>query len=167
MRTTLTSVFLFSAVACAACGGGDGGRNRGGSNAGQAAQAGRPVDGARGEARDDAQDRKVEATTGWEKLGERNVDGKADRDTIAVGRAEGRFSAIQIKVEQSALEMYDVLVTFGDGTTFSPPTRLVFRNGETSRVVDLPGAKRVIKKVEFKYGNLPGGGRAQIELWGK
>jgi hypothetical protein len=110
---------------------------------------------------------KVEANTNWEKLGERWVDGKVDRDTIAVGRAEGKFTAIQIKVEQSALEMFDVVVTFGDGSTWSPPTRLTFSKDSSSRVIDLPGDKRIIKKVDFKYGNLPGGGRAQVELWGR
>jgi len=151
-----------------ACGGGGGRHNHAAEphHNGGGPGSGR-VDGARGEARDDARDKHVEATTNWEKLGERNVDGKVDRDTIAVGRADGRFSAIQIKVEHSALEMFDVVVHFGDGTSFSPPTRLVFRNGETSRVIDLPGDKRVIKKIDFKYGNLPGGGRAQVELWGK
>jgi len=123
--------------------------------------------GAGGEHRDDKNDKRVEATTGWEKLGERTVNGKADRDTITVGRKEGRFRAIQIKVEHSALEMFDVLVTFGDGTTFSPPTRLVFNNGDISKVIDLPGDKRVIQKVDFNYGNLPGGGNAQVELWAK
>lgn len=63
--------------------------------------------------------------------------------------------------------MFDVLVTFGDGTTFSPPTRLLFRNGDISKIIDLPGDKRVIQKVDFKYGNLPGGGNAQVELWAK
>ena len=119
------------------------------------------------ERRDDARDKKVEAATNWDKLGERMVDGKGDKDTIAVGRGDGRFSAIQLKVEQSALELLDVVVTFGDGSTFSPPTRLVFGNGTTSRVIDLPGDKRVIKKVDFKYANLPKGGRAQIELWAR
>lgn len=130
------------------------------------APIGGPVDGRGGERRDDARDKKVEAATGWEKLGERTVDGKMDHDTIHVGRAEGRFSAIQLKVEHSALELFDVVVTFGDNTSFSPTTRLVFANGQTSRVIDLPGDKRVIRKVDFKYGNLPGGGRAQLELWG-
>lgn len=120
-----------------------------------------------GEHRDDKNDKRVEAMTGWEKLGERTVNGKVDHDTIAVGSKEGRFRAIQIKVEHSALEMFDVLVTFGDGTTFSPPTRLVFHNGDISKVIDLPGDKRVIQKVDFKYGNLPGGGNAQVELWAK
>jgi hypothetical protein len=33
-------------------------------------------------------------------------------------------------------------------------------------VIDLPGGARVIRRVEFRYGNLPGGGRARVELWG-
>ena len=65
-----------------------------------------------------------------------------------------------------ALELYDVRVVFGDGSTYSPATRLVFAPGSTSRVIDLPGGARVIRRVEFRYGNLPGGGRAQVEVWG-
>jgi len=103
----------------------------------------------------------------WDKLGERTVDGKADKDTIVVGRDDGRFKTIQLKVDGSALEMYDVLVTFGDGSSFSPPTRLKFDKGTTSRAIDLPGATRTIKKIDFKYGNLPGGGRAHVELWAR
>lgn len=124
---------------------------------------GRPPEGVR----DDARDRKTEQGTRWEKLGERMVDGKMDRDTIAVGRDDGRFKTIQLKVEGSSLEMFDVVITFGDGSTFSPATRLRFGNGTASRDIDLPGDKRGIKKVELKYGNLPGGGRAQVELWAR
>ena len=123
--------------------------------------------GAGGEHRDDKGDKRIEATTGWEKLGERTVNGKADHDTITVGSKEGRFKAIQIKVEHSAVEMFDVVVTFADGTTFSPPTRLVFHNGDLSKVIDLPGDKRTIQKVDFKYGNVPGGGNGTVELWAK
>ena len=106
------------------------------------------------------------AYAGWERLGERWVNGRADRDIVHVGRKEGRFHKIQIVVESSALEMFDVLVVFGDGSTYSPPTRLVFEPNTTSRVIDLPGDARVIRRVEFRYGNLPGGGRAQVEVWG-
>ena len=108
-----------------------------------------------------------EVAGGWEKLGAREVDGKGDHDTIAVGRDDGRFNAIQIQVDGSKLEMFEIKVTFGDGQKFEPTTRLVFDKDTKSRVIDLPGDKRVIKKVEFKYGNLPGGGRAKVELWAK
>ena len=112
-------------------------------------------------------DARHEVAGGWEKLGAREVDGKVDRDVIAVGRDDGRFKAIQIQVDGSALEMFEIKVTFGDGQTFEPKTRLVFDKNSRSRNIDLPGDKRVIKKVEFRYGNLPGGGRARVELWGQ
>ena len=107
----------------------------------------------------------VESRGDWIMLGERTVDGVRDRDVIAVGAREGRYRRIMIVVEHSALEMFDVVVTFGDGTRFSPTTRHVFSANTRSHVIDLPGDARVIRSVEFRYGNLPGGGRAKAELW--
>jgi hypothetical protein len=104
---------------------------------------------------------------GWIKLGDRTVDGRRDRDVIPVGRREGAFRRIMIVVENSAVEMHDVVVNFGDGSHFSPATRLVFGANTRSGVIDLPGSERVIRSVEFRYGNLPGGGRADVELWAR
>jgi hypothetical protein len=101
----------------------------------------------------------------WIKLGERSVDGTRDRDVIPVGAREGSYRRIMIVVEESALEMYDLDVTFTDGTVFSPRTRHVFAPNTRSHIIDLPGANRTIRAVAFRYGNLPGGGRARAELW--
>jgi hypothetical protein len=101
----------------------------------------------------------------WNKLGERWVDGSHDRDVIPVGVHDRAYRRIMIVVEHSALEMDDVVVYFGDGTSFSPATRHVFAANTRSHVIDLPGTRRTIRSVEFRYGNLPGGGRAQAELW--
>jgi hypothetical protein len=124
----------------------------------------------RAERRDDARDAYIEDVTGWEKLGERTVHGgprRGDRDVIVVGRDDGTFTRLMLKVEHSALELYDVKIVFGDGSTWSPDTRLIFGRGARSRVIDLPGGARVVRKVEFVYRNLRGGGRAQMELWGR
>ncbi len=120
----------------------------------------------RAERHDGVHDARVEAMTGWDKLGERWIQGGVDRDVIEVGRADGRFTTIKLKAEHSALELFDAVVVFGDGTSFSPDTRLTVGQGSWSRDIDLPGGNRVIKRVEFRYGNLPGGGRAQLELRG-
>lgn len=101
----------------------------------------------------------------WNKLGERWVEGNRDRDVIPVGARDGSYRRIMIVVEHSALEMHDVTIHFADGSSFSPPTRHVFAANTRSHVIDLPGARRNIRSVEFHYGNLPGGGRAQAELW--
>jgi hypothetical protein len=101
----------------------------------------------------------------WNKLGERWVDGTRDRDVIPVGERYGAYRRIMIVVEHSALEMNGVVVNFDDGTAFAPPTRHIFAANTRSHVIDLPGTRRNIRSVEFRYGNLPGGGRAQAELW--
>ena len=103
----------------------------------------------------------------WEKLGAREVDGKADHDQIAVGRDDGQFQSMQIQVDGSSVEIWDIKVTFGNGEVFEPKVKAVFDKNSRSRVIDFPGNKRNIKKVEFRYGNLPGGGKAKIELWAK
>jgi len=100
----------------------------------------------------------------WVRLGERTVDGKRDRDVITVGAREGTYRRIMIVVERDPLEMFDVVVTFGDGTQFAPRTRAVFNPETRSHVIDLPGGRRVIRTVEFHYGNLTGG-HAVAELW--
>jgi hypothetical protein len=108
---------------------------------------------------------RADSRADWNKLGERWVDGTRDRDVIPVGARAGAYRRIMLVVEHSALEMHDVVVTFDDGTAFSPPTRHVFAANTRSHVIDLPGTRRNIRSVEFRYGNLPGGGRAQAELW--
>jgi hypothetical protein len=119
----------------------------------------------RTERREERHEVVLEPRGDWVKLGERWVDGAHDRDVIPVGAREGRYRRIRIVVERSPLEMYDVVITFGDGTPFSPQTRHVFGADTHSHVIDLPGGERVIRSVEFRYGNVPGGGRALAELW--
>jgi hypothetical protein len=109
--------------------------------------------------------RNVTPPPDWQNLGERRVDGSHDHDTIVVGGGEGPFSAIQVRVKRSALVMHDIKVTFGNGEVFSPNVRLVFDENTRSRIIDLPGARRNIKRVDFRYTDLPHGGDAAVQLW--
>jgi hypothetical protein len=102
---------------------------------------------------------------GWTKLGEREVNGKVDKDRIEVGRYEGKFSKLSIVVENSDLELLDLEVTFANGKPFHPQVRHVFKEGARSRVIDLPGDDRMIKSIELKYKNVRGGGNANVEVW--
>ncbi|MCA9679000.1 MAG: hypothetical protein KC464_28475, partial [Myxococcales bacterium] len=103
---------------------------------------------------------------GWDKLGEARVQGKNDRDTIKIGRDDGRFTKLTFAVEDGDIEVYDVVVTFGNGETFSPETRLTFREGSRTRAIDLPGDKRFIKKIDFHYGKLARRGKATVVVYG-
>ncbi|MBP9086569.1 MAG: hypothetical protein KBG15_10660 [Kofleriaceae bacterium] len=104
---------------------------------------------------------------GWVMLGESTVDGRVDRDKVKVGNAAGTFSRLTFVVLDSDLEMDDVAVNFvGGGKGFSPNVRQAFRENTRTRVIDLPGAARSIASVQFRYRNLPGGGRARVQVWG-
>lgn len=103
---------------------------------------------------------------GWVKLGERAVNGRADRDTITVGRDDGKFTKLTLVVERSEIELLDMEVIFANGEKFSPGVKHYFRESSRSRVIDLPGNERIIRSINLRYRNLPGGGSATVEVWG-
>jgi hypothetical protein len=108
------------------------------------------------------------ALEGWTPLGSRTVAFRADRDVIAAA-GDGRFRQVRFVVDEGDLEMFDVQIVFGNGEAYSPATRLVFRENTRSRVLDLPGAVRVIRRIEFRYRSLAGGGegRAVVHVYGR
>jgi len=104
----------------------------------------------------------------WEKLGSRRVNPRAGKDTIEVTAKEGTFNAIRLDVEGGDIVLYNIKVVFENGEPFSPETRVHFKEGSLSRVIDLPGQARLIRKVEFAYeGIREGKGRAHIHLFGR
>ncbi len=103
----------------------------------------------------------------WELLGRREVDFQLDHDVIQVGRIQGRFRELRFVVQGGAIEMYDLRVVLGDGDQFRPPTRFVFDEGE-GRTLELPGDRRVVRRVEFVYRSLRAAGRrAIVSLYGR
>lgn len=113
-----------------------------------------------------ASDDRHGVSAGWESLGRRTVDGRHDRDSMFAAR-QGKFDQLMFRVSRSDVAIRDVVVVFGNGTTFSPGTQLVFDQGSNSRVIDLPGDTRTIQRIDFRYGNLPGSGRADVEVFGR
>jgi hypothetical protein len=103
--------------------------------------------------------------SGWERLGSREVDYGRDRDTIDVGRSEGRFQQLQIRVKGAPIEISDMVVTFGNDQTFNPNLRHRFDEGSGSRNIDLPGERRTIKRIDFAYRSIDrreGKGRVEV-----
>jgi hypothetical protein len=104
--------------------------------------------------------------TGWIKLGERTVNGKIDRDSIVVGRSEGKFTKLTLAVDGSDLELLSFVVTFANGQKFSPAVKHHFKEGARTRVIDLPGDERIIQRIDFTYKNVRDGkGNAHLEVW--
>ncbi len=105
--------------------------------------------------------------TGWTLLGSQTVEGRKDKDTYVIGRKAGRFDRLTIVVKDSELEMLDFVVVFENGQKFEPKVKHTFRENERTRAIDLPGNERYIKQINVKYANLPGGGKARVEIYGR
>ena len=104
----------------------------------------------------------------WEHLGTRKVDFKLDRDVIPVGVRDGRFKKLKIKVTGGALNLHKMVVHYGNGSVDNIPLRHQFTRRSGSRVIDLKGNKRVIKKVVFVYDSKNYSRRkARVHLYGK
>ncbi|MCB1045056.1 MAG: hypothetical protein KDC35_19090 [Acidobacteria bacterium] len=105
----------------------------------------------------------------WEKLGARTVKMHAEFDTITVGAHDGTFDKIKIKVRKNGIQFLDVKVHFANGSVQDVALKDFIAAGSESRVIDLVGDDRTIKKVVFKYKsnkkNLKG--KAIVELWGR
>lgn len=104
----------------------------------------------------------------WELLGRQEVNFKGDRDQIDVGRKEGKFRQIQIRVDGAPVEIDNMRVTFGNDETFSPKLKYRFDEESKSRIIDLPGERRTIKRIDFNYRS-PNRreGKARVEVYAR
>lgn len=101
-------------------------------------------------------------------LGERAVDFRAEHDAIGVGGYDGWFRAFSFEVERNNIELFDMVIIYGDGQRERIGTRLIFDAGTRSRVINLDGGKRRIRSIEFSYKTIGSWleGRARIRVYG-
>jgi hypothetical protein len=110
----------------------------------------------------------AERADNWELLGSRTVTDKIDRDTIVVTAKEGTFTKLQVRVRLAAVQFRSMKVSFANGETQNVELKDVIRPGKASRVIDLPGAARVIRSVEFVYDAQTLGRKgALVKLFGR
>jgi len=87
----------------------------------------------------------------WITLGSRKVNFGLDKDVIEVTYHEGTFTAIKLEVTDGALNMHRCVIHFENGTQQEVELRYTFAKGSESRVIDLNGNRRFIKKIVFWY----------------
>lgn len=104
----------------------------------------------------------------WEKLGVRVVNYQVDRDEIPVTLAEGTFNSLKLIVNRSPVNLHRFVIHFSNGGRQEVLIRKNIPKGGETRVIDLKGGNRGVKKVVFWYDtkNLARG-RAVVELWGR
>lgn len=101
-------------------------------------------------------------------LGEQEVDFKVDHDTIAVRDYQGSFGSLFFVVEKNDIELFNLVIDFGNGEKQSVNTRLVFNEGSRSRLIDLNGRDRRIKSIQFTYKTVGTWqeGKARVVVYG-
>jgi hypothetical protein len=87
----------------------------------------------------------------WKRLGQKMVDHKAERDEIDVGKDEGLFKSIKIEVRGADVHFINVRVVYANGNDQEIELRNEIRAGGETRVIDLDGRNRAIRKVVFVY----------------
>jgi hypothetical protein len=88
----------------------------------------------------------------WVELGcqQVNLIG-ADRDSIRVGRREGRFKAIRLHARGADVEVLDLKVFYAGGQPDDIRVQHFLRAGERTRPLDLRGWERAIERVDLVY----------------
>lgn len=102
-----------------------------------------------------------EQQTSWQPLGSAFVDGRRDRETIVVGRDEGRFRQLMLSTNTD-IGIHNVTVTFLNGETVTLPLRAAV--GGNGMVFDLPGDARGIREVSFSASQRGPGMNARVDL---
>jgi len=102
----------------------------------------------------------------WVYLGSRHVDGHRDHDVIQVGRRDGEFRAVQLRVSGGAVDFHRVVVHFGNGTSEEIAFRERIPGGSRTRPIDLPGERRVIRSVELWYSKESWHRMPKVEVYG-
>lgn len=99
--------------------------------------------------------RKAVVKEKWEELGCKSVGLLGGRDVIKVGRREGRFKAIKLKVSGNAVHIMDLTVNYARGGSDELRVRSEIREGGETRALDLKGGERAIDSIDLLYRAKP------------
>lgn len=108
------------------------------------------------------------AAQSWANLGSSKVHGSADHDEIWVTGMKGDFTAIKLMVENEGIQFDRVVVHFANGGQEEMILRDFIPAGGETRVMDLPGRDRFIRKVDFYYkSNAATKRKGKVSLYGR
>jgi hypothetical protein len=111
---------------------------------------------------------KKETNATWKFIGDKTVSFGVDRDVVHTGNINDEFRQLKLKVTDGPLKIYDMKVHFDNGDVQDVQLRSLIRKGGESRVIDLDGGLRRLKKIEFWYETKGfARGRARVAVWGK
>ncbi|MCB9188618.1 MAG: DUF2541 family protein [Flavobacteriales bacterium] len=105
---------------------------------------------------------------GWDNLGSKTVNMKADTDHLLVTAYEGAFTKVKFHVSKAPIHVKSMTIIFANGEIQHFEINKDFPEGSNSKTFDLPGNKRVIQQIKFQYSTIDNGnGKAVVTAFGK
>lgn len=104
----------------------------------------------------------------WRIIGTTQANYTIDHDAIIVKGPHDNFRRLKFKVTDAGLNLLYTVVTYDNGAPDKIEVRQNIPQGGESRVIDLKGGSRSIRKIEFWYdtkGFL--NGKADVTIFGK
>lgn len=90
---------------------------------------------------------------GWVKLGTQTVNLGVDHDVLDIMETEQTYNHLKFKVSKAPVYIRNIHIIYNDNTSEGHIITHQFKKGEASRIFDLLGYGRVIKKVIFNYSD--------------
>jgi len=110
---------------------------------------------------------KDNTTQQWVLIGERKVSFLIDHDVIQA-TGNDNSSKLKVKVKDGPVHIIDMDVYFENGDKFDVALKQKIPKGGESRVIDLPGGSRNVRKIEFWYETKGfRKGRGTVQVWGQ
>jgi len=105
--------------------------------------------------------------TGWHKIGETTVSFTKERDEVMVMGAD-RFASIKFRVMDAPIDLQSLEVYYESGDKQDVKVNMPIKAQGESRVIDLNGGERSLKKIVFVYKTVGAqkNGKAHVEIWG-
>jgi len=105
----------------------------------------------------------------WKFIGDKIVNYGLDRDVIRFGDMNDDFRQIRFHVTNAPLRIFDMKIYFDNGDVQDVALRSVIPQGGDSRIIDLVGGLRHLKKIEFHYKPAARGrkGQSRVAVYGR
>ncbi len=105
--------------------------------------------------------------TGWHKIGETTVNFQKETDEISVIGAD-RFASIKFKIEDAPIDLISMEIYYESGDKQDVKINMPIKAPGESKIIDLNGGERSLKKIIFKYKTLPNRKdvKAHVEILG-
>ena len=93
---------------------------------------------------------------------------RADHDVLMVTHNEGFYTKVKFGIRKAPIKIHNIRIVFGNGNDKNIVINKRVEPGTFTRVIDLPGNKRIIRKIKMNYKTVPGvNGKAVFVAWGK